>query len=131
MTKPKTAILWGRDDLLAQAMEFFLKAGEIWEVIRIPADQGICSVVEKVQRIKPDVVILYQGKYGDDSDPLMKLIQDQPELRAIADQPELKVIIVSLENNLMQVYSKYSIMVREASDLLSVIEDRYPPDHPV
>lgn len=131
MTKSKTAILWGRDDLLAKAMELFLKAGEKWEVIRIPADQGICSLVEQVQRIKPGVVILYQGKCVNDSDPLMKLIEEQPELRVISDQPELRVITVSLENNLMQVYSKHSIVVREASDLLSIIEDRYSPNHSV
>ena len=121
MTKPKTAILWGQDDLLPQAMEFFLTAGETWEVIRIAANQGIGSFVEQVQRSKPDLVILCQERFREDSDPLMKLFQDQPDLR---------VITVNLENNLLQVYSKHSITLRKVSDLLSIVEDRYFSEQP-
>jgi hypothetical protein len=122
MTKPKTAILWGQDDLLAQAMEIFLMNEESWEVIRIPADEGVCSLVEQVRRIRPDLVILYQGKYEDGSDPFTKLLQEQPEIR---------VLTVSLENNVMQVYSKQSVTVRKVSDLLSVIEDRHFSNDPI
>jgi hypothetical protein len=131
MTKPKTAILWGQDDLLAQAMEIFLMNEESWDVVRVSSDEDICSLVEQVRRSKPDLVILYQGRYENDSDPFVKLLQEQPELRVIAEQPELKVIAVSLENNVMQVYSKQSITVRKVSDLLSVIEDRYFSENPV
>jgi hypothetical protein len=133
MPKPKTVILWGQNDLLTKAMEMFLTTGETdkWEVISFPANQCISSLVEQVRRIKPDLVIIYHAKPDDDSDPLMKLFQEQPELRVIADQPESRVITVSLENNVMQVYSKHSITVRQASDLLSVIEDRYFSENPV
>jgi hypothetical protein len=131
MTKPKTAILWGQDDVLAQAMEIFLLNEESWDVIRIPWSEGICSLVEQVRRTRPDLVILYQGKFDDDSDPFVKLLQEKPELRVILDQPELRVITVSLENNVMQVYSKHSITVRKVSDLLSVIEDRHFSNDPI
>ena len=103
MTKSKTAILWGPDDLLAQAMEFFLRAGETWEVVRISTDQSTSSLMEQVRRIRPDVVILYQGNFVNDESLPMQLF---------LDQPNLKVVTVSLENNLMQVYSKHSITVR-------------------
>lgn len=131
MTKRKTAMLWGQDDVLAQAIEIFLRNEEAWEVIRIPANQCIHSLVEEAQRIKPNLVILYQGKGADHSDPLMRLIEAEPELKVIADQPELKIITVSLENNVMQVYSKQSIVVRKVSDLLSVIEDRNFSECPI
>lgn len=127
----KTAILWDQPDVLAQAMEIFLKKEETWEVIRIPADQGLDSLVEQVQKTRPDLVILHQGKGGDPADPLLRLLQEQPELKVIGDQPESKVIVVSLENNVVQVYSKHSITVRRASDLLSIIEDRYFSNHQV
>lgn len=122
--KPRTVILWGQNDLLTKAMEMFLMAGrmEPWEVIRFDANQCISSLVEQVQKIKPDLVILYQAKPGDDSDQLSKLIQEQPDLR---------MITVSLENNVMQVYSKRSITVRQVSDLLSVIENQHLSDQPV
>jgi hypothetical protein len=127
MTRLKTVLLWGQDDLLTEAMELFLTAGQkkTWEVIRLPAGQSFSLLVEQVQQMQPELLILYLRKTYDDSDPLMKLIQEHPELGVIADQPQLKVIIVSLEDNVMQVYSKQSITVRRVSDLLSVIEDRY------
>ena len=133
MPKPKTVILWGPNDLLTKAMEMFLTTGETdkWDVIRFPADQCISSLVDEVQKTKPDLVILYQAQPVDDSDPLIRLLQEQPELKVIANQPESRVIIVSLENNVMQVYSKRSITVRQVSDLLSVIENRYFSDQPV
>ena len=121
MTKPKTAILWGEDDLLSEGIETFLRDEKTWSVIRIPSNQSLCSLVEQVQTISPDLVVLSQGERGDRADSLMKLLQDQPNS---------KVIVVSLENNLMQVYSKHSITVRRVSDLLSIIEDRYFFDHP-
>lgn len=123
MTKPKTAILWGPDDLLAQALEILLTNEETWEVIRISSSQPVSSLVEQVQKARPTIVILCQGKCGDESDPLMKLLQEGSELKVIADRPESKVIVVSLHNNVVQVYSKHSIMVRKVSDLVSVIED--------
>ena len=131
MTKQRTAILWGPDDLFAQAMEILLKNAQGCELIKMPAGLCIGSMVEQVQAIKPDLLIFYQEKYGEEPDPLMSLLLERPELRALADLPQLKVIIVSLENNVMQVYSKHSVTIRKPSDLLAIIEDRYSPDHSV
>ena len=123
MPKPKTVLLWGQDDLLTKAMEMFLMAGQTqtWEVIRLPANPCISSLLEQSRKIQPDLVLLYQAKSEDAAEALMKLI---------ADQPESRVITVSLENNVMQVYSKHSITVRQVSDLLSVMEDRYFSENP-
>jgi hypothetical protein len=129
MNRPKTAILWGQDDLLAEAMEKFLQNEEGWQVIRIPFRAGACSLAEQVQRARPELVIICHRSIGDGSDPLLKLTREQPELNAIAGQPELRVIAVSLANNVMQVYSKHTVTVRSVSDLLSVIEDRYSHPH--
>jgi hypothetical protein len=132
MTKPRTVLLWGGNDLLTRAVEMFLRAEQMatWQVIRVPADKSISAVVEQAKRTRPDLVILYQPQPTNGADPLMKLIEDQPELRVIADQPELRVITVSLENNVMQLYTKHSITVHHVSDLLSVIEDRYFSENP-
>jgi hypothetical protein len=132
MTKQRKVILWGQNDLLTRAMEMYLTAGETepWEVVRFPANQCISSLVEQVQKTKPDLVIFYQPKPDDNSDPLIKLFEEQPELRVLANQPESRVITISLDNNVMQVYSKHSVTVRQASDLLAVIEDRYFSENP-
>jgi DNA-binding NarL/FixJ family response regulator len=133
MTKQKTVILWGQDDLLTEAIEMFFKAGEkdIWQVIKFSEKECVSALVEQVQKCKPELVILHRSMPGDVSDPLMRLLEEQPELKVLADQPESRVITVSLENNVMQVYSKHSITVRYTSDLLSVIEDRYFSNHPI
>ena len=124
MSKPRTVILWGQSDLFTKAMEMFLTAGEAqaWNVIKLPANQCITALVEQVQKRKPDLVILSESKPGDDAYSLSKLMQEEPDLR---------LITISLENNVMQVYSKRSITVRQASDLLSVIEDRYFSEDPI
>ena len=124
MSKPRTVLIWGQNDLLTKALEMFLTAGEAEEcrVIKLPGDQCISGLVEQVQKLKPDLVILYEDKPGEDCGPLVKLIQEQPDLR---------MITVTLENNVMQIYNKRSITVRQVSDLLSVIEDRYFSENPI
>ena len=131
MAKIKTAILWGQDTLLAQAMEIFLTNGEAWNVIRISADQGIDSLMEQVQRTRPDLMVFCQEKQESHCDPLMKLFREQPELLVLADQPNFRVITISLDHSPMQVYSKHTITIRKASDLLAIIEYGYFLDHPI
>jgi hypothetical protein len=118
----RTAVIWGPDDLLAQAIEFFLKAEDTWQVIRISADQSVEDLFEQIKRIRPDVIILHTGNCAGNTSLAAQLLQDFPKLR---------VITTSLEDNQMQVYSKYSIRVRNASELLSIIEDRYFSASPV
>ena len=118
----RKAVIWAPDDLLAQAMEFFLKAEDTWQVIRISADQSMEDLFEQVKRIQPDVIILHTGKYAGNTGLAIQLLQDYPDLR---------VITTSLEDNQMQVYSKYSICIRSVSDLLSIIEDGYFSDHSI
>lgn len=122
MKKTKKAILWGPDDLLTRSMEIFLTSAETWEVIRIPVEKGYACLVEQAKQIKPHVIILYAEHCENNPDLPMQLIQQHPNLR---------VVTVSLEENQLQVYSKHSILVQNASDLLSVIEKNYFPEYPV
>jgi hypothetical protein len=121
-SRSRTAIIWGPDDMLTQAMEFFLKAEETWQVIRISPDQSIDDLSEQIKRIQPDVIILHTGNCASNTSLPIQLLQEYPNGR---------VITASLENNQMQVYSKQSIRLRKASDLLSIIEDRNLSNHPV
>ena len=118
----RKAMIWGPDDLLTQAVEFFLKGEETWQVIRIPADQNTESLFDQVEKIHPDVIILHTGNCADSTNLPLQLLQDYPNLR---------VITTSLENNQMQVYSKQSIRLRKASDLLSIVEDRHFSNEPI
>jgi hypothetical protein len=123
MNRVKTAVLWGQDDLLAEAIKIFFKKEPGWQVIWIPPCSGLSSLVAEVQKARPELVIICHSNVRDGADPFLKLIQEQPELSVIAGQPELKVITVSLTDNAIQVYSKHTVTVRSVSDLLSLIED--------
>lgn len=115
----RKVILWGRVDVLAQAVGQFLKASMTWEVIRVPTEDGVENLVEEMRRVSPDVVILCQERKDDDAFLPILLIQEQlcP-----------KVVTVELESNLIQVYSKQNVIVRGANDLLSIIDSGIFPD---
>jgi DNA-binding NarL/FixJ family response regulator len=122
MKKSKTAILWGCNDLLAQSMEFFIKAEEQWEVIRMSTDTDVDVLLDQIEKIHPNVIILYAENGTRNPHLIMQLIEKQPNL---------KVITVSLEDNRMQVYCKRSVTVQKVSDLLSIIEERHFSGHSV
>jgi hypothetical protein len=113
MAKSRTVILWGREDPLGRGVEFFLASRKEWEVIRITDNFDANYLYQEVERVKPDVVIIYQGDCADDTDVPAQLMKDRPNL---------KVITVSLENNSVEVYSKQQVMVTEVSDLFSIVE---------
>ena len=110
--KPKTIVLWGREDLLSSSVELFLTAQKGWRVISISIEENFEALILAVAKVHPDVVIIQEGDHPANSYPLMKLIQDHPGLR---------VITVSLKDNIMEVYSKQNILVKSASDLISVV----------
>ncbi len=113
MNKTKTVILWGREDLLGRGVEFFLNSRSEWEVIRISDKQGADFLTQEVERLKPDVVIIYQGNCNGDMPVPMHLLEGRPQL---------KVITVSLENNSVEIYNKQKVWLKEVGDLLSVVE---------
>jgi len=113
MTKSKTIVLWGREDLLSSSVELFLTSQKGWKVISISNEENFEALILAVDKVQPDVVIIQQGDHSSNSYPLMKLIQNHPGLR---------VITVSLKNNLMEVYSKQDVLVKSASDLISMVE---------
>ena len=109
----RKAIFWGQDDLFTQAIISFLEARKTWKVVRIFSEQGIDFLMEQVKAHHPAVVILSLGDCAFDEHLLMPVIQSQPEL---------KVVVVSLENNFIQVFQKQNLMIHDASELLSIID---------
>lgn len=109
----RKVILWGQDDLFVQAIGSFLEARKTLNVIRIFSDQGADQLVEQVNALHPAVVILYLGNCSLDKQLPLHLLQNQPDL---------KVVMVSGEDNQVQVFQKQNLILREASDLLSILE---------
>ncbi|HSG43422.1 MAG TPA: hypothetical protein VLA72_09740 [Anaerolineales bacterium] len=112
-TSPRKIILWGRDDLLFQAIDLFLNTSQSWDVTRLSSDSGEEKLIEETRRINPEVVFLCREKVDEDASLPLRLIDEQICLRVIA---------IGLESNLMQVYSKHNVMLQGASELLSIVE---------
>jgi len=113
MVKSRTVILFGREDLLARAIEIFLSNKKEWEVIRISDKHSEKVLIREVDKANPDVVILCQGDSIGQNDLPWRLMQSHPEI---------KVITIGLENNVMGIYNKKMVLVREVPDLLTVID---------
>jgi hypothetical protein len=114
-THSQKAILWGPESLLVDSIEFFLKTGAAWDVVKILSERGADYLVQQVKTVKPKVVILCQEKDISDAALLMQLAQIQLCT---------KVVAVSMESNLVQVYSRNNFIMRDVSDLLHVVDTK-------
>jgi len=113
------AVLWGPESVLMDSVEIFLKVEAAWDVVKISNDRGLDHLLQQAKTLKPKVVILCQEKEECDPNLLMELSQ----IRSCS-----KVVVVSLESNLMQVYGRHNIIMRDISDLLSVVGNEYFPN---
>lgn len=120
MMKSRKVIVWGQDDLLSWAVNFFLTARKDWEVLSFSSDLGIDFLIRQVEDLRPDVVVVYQTKCVNSARMLMQLFYTRPELTMITVNPQ---------ENTMEVYNKKQILVEQVSDLISVVEGQYHPVH--
>jgi len=110
----KTIVLWDRGDLLSSSVELFLTTQKGWHVFNLPNDENLETLIQTVDEMNPDVVILHRWDRSNNSNLPTILLHDHPGL---------KVITVNPEDSLLEVYTKQNIMVKSASDLISVVED--------
>jgi len=115
----RKAILWGREDLLSQAVGHFLKVANTVDVVEVSSERGVEELIREIRRINPEVVILCQDKTDENSNLPLLLINQQLCL---------KVITVELESNRLQVYSRQNVVIQKTSDLLSIVESGYIPN---
>jgi hypothetical protein len=113
------AVLWGPESVLMDSVELFLKAKAVWEVVKISSESGVDYLTQRVKIVKPTVVILCQEKDVSDVTLLMQLAQIQSCS---------KVVTVSLESNLIHVYSRHNVIMRDVNDLLAVVDHEYFPN---
>jgi hypothetical protein len=107
----RRAIIWGRNDLLVQAVGSFLKSTG-WDVIHTPSSEDVENLIGEIKRVNPEVVILCREK-TDEAALALRLIDEKCGLR---------IITLGLDSNHIQIYSKQSVTLRGAADLLSIIE---------
>lgn len=113
MAKSKMIVIWGRGDILSSSIELFLAAKADWKVVSVSNKEDLDALILAVETTQPDIVIIHRGCLDDRTNLSLQFLQDHPAI---------KVITISLENNAMDVYSKQKILVKQASDLIAVIE---------
>jgi len=109
----KTIVLWGHEDVLGHSVEILLGARKDWTLVRVPEYRDIDQFCNEVDKIKPDVVVIYNRGFSSDIILPIKLI---------ANHEWIKVVIVNLDNNSVEVVSKQKVVIQEDSDLLSIVE---------
>jgi hypothetical protein len=106
----RQTIIWGRNDLLVQAVSSFLKSRN-WNINQVSSGPDAEVLLLEAKRIHPDAVILCRDE-ADESALAFRLIDEQVCQR---------VITLGLDSNVMQVYSKQYVILQGASDLLSIL----------
>ena len=118
MTKPKKIVLWGCGDILSTSLEVFLAAKSNWEVVSISSEADQEALILAVESTQPDIVIICQECHSCSSYLPLKLLEDHPPIQ---------VFLISLENNMVDVYSKQRVWVKQTSDLVTAIENEPHP----
>jgi DNA-binding NarL/FixJ family response regulator len=113
---PKVVVISRHEHLLGRAVEYLSADKREWAILRVSESEALEDLVQKVEEANPDIVIVSQDELGHDERLLARLNQDCPDVK--------KVILVSLSENLMEVYSKQKIQVKSVQDLFSEVESQ-------
>lgn len=113
MTKSRTVLLWGGDDLLSSSIEIFLASQAGWKVISFSEKDGFEVLEKALESTGSEIVILRAADEAKSEGLSMRLLQDHPAL---------KVINVGFENSCLEVYTRQRVKVSQASDLISILE---------
>jgi hypothetical protein len=113
INNPKMVVIWGGENILLSSIQYLLANRNDWIVVSVSSAEEFETQVLIAKKDLSDIVLIYQGDMDEPCDLPMQLLHDHAELR---------VITISLENNVMNVYNKQSLLVKETADLVSVIE---------
>jgi hypothetical protein len=109
----KTIVLLGSESLLGHSVEFLLSTEKTWQIDRISGHQNFNKLLQDVKKASPSIVILCQTFGGNNARLLTSLLKDHPGL---------KVITINPRNNLLEIYSKKRVWIKDASDFISIVE---------
>lgn len=115
MTKSKMIVLWGSENILNSSIEYLLAPIANWIVVSISSTEDLEALILAAESKHRDIVIIHQERHNNPTNLSLQLLQDHPEI---------KVIVLSLEDNLMEIYSKQKKLVKQGSDLIAVIENQ-------
>ena len=113
MAKIKSVLIWGGDDLLSAAIESLLIVRPDFQVTINPGHGGFAALNAALTTLKPNIVIVSRKELSDPKDLTRLLMQEYPSE---------KVIAIGYESTCLEIYSKHKVQLKDASDLIAVIE---------
>ncbi len=105
-------ILWGREDVICQGVEIFLKGHCGYEIRRVIEEDNSEALIREIQREYADVVIINPGQQP---------CSQQIALQLIEMYPGIKVITLDLEDSAADVYNRKKVWMEKVSDLLDLV----------
>ena len=114
----RTVILWGPEDLLGNAVAALLTARSNWNVIRVQNDADIEALTCSAGQLKPELLFVNRAQIAGNYQPLLRLVQNCPELKILAVNPE---------NNLIDIYDKHMFHLKNIADLLEILDEPVKP----
>ncbi len=117
IVKPRVVVISRRESLLGRAVEYLTTDEREWMILRVSESRNLADLVQKVEEANPTIVIISQNECGYDEQLSTRLMQACLELK--------KVILVSLSENLLEVYCKQKIQVKSVQDLFSEVENQF------
>ena len=114
MMASKMILTWGGEDILSSSIELFLAKKSNWQVKHLSGQDDPNQLLEAVYQSKPDIVIIHQVSRNHSINLPSQLLQIDPCI---------KVIVISLEDNLMDIYTKQKMLVNKATDLITFIDN--------
>ena len=105
VVNPNVVVISRRESLLGCAVEYLTADEKDWMILRVSESQDLGDLVQMLEEANPNIVVISQDELGHDERLLERLNQDCPQVK--------KVILVSLSENLMEVYSKQKILCQK------------------
>jgi hypothetical protein len=117
LAAPRTAILWGREDLFSEAVESLIIRMKNWMVTRISSDEYTAQdLMHEIDRMKPDIVIISRSNTSCEANLPYKLIENHPNLN---------ILTISSESNIVEIYTRREVTLEGPTDLLSIIDQAW------
>ncbi len=112
MRESTKVILWGREDVICQGVEIFLKSHCDYEVRRVIGESNYEMLIQEIERENADVVIINPGQQSLSPELPLELIQKFPGI---------KVITLDLEDSAVDVYNRQKVCMKKVSDFLDIV----------
>ena len=104
-------LILGNEGMMGAGLEYLLSGDQTLDVFGIEA-QRECALLEKIQQIKPDIIILVLES---------QVISPCRLLEALPDYGRIRIILVSAESNTFDVYERQPITAQNQDSLLSCL----------